>query len=472
MKQLTLILIVLLIPFRVFSSSSQYSIFDMDEIRDASTLKSEILQDWHIVNGLVSTRQKSITISVGELWPGRDLRIPVRFIVPVNGKAKGFHLTGGHNLKQFESDTAIRGVDIELIKGGIGLVHTIVQEPRTYGEGDLGKQMRNRFIDTLETRYSIQYWGWPAILMRATTAAYAESHYFERGKIALSGGSKNGASPAVAIIVDTRLSALHASVSPPWESPLRLCDPQAWEALNTYNQNDPDFKPHNFLGGTFGPSYTKEAIAAGHNWENIRKLANRISDQIFISRNLTQLANRNVDLLFHPGTHDMVAYDLFWGGSHYPQIPTYLRINSGHGKKHRPDSAELKEQNLTAFLLNHFFGGEPLLESPKVSYHRDNNAINITVTFEPDSHEESGRIWWMYDRGPDGSSAYIRELFPEKQWKDMEPGQQPATWTTQIEIESGATHIDFFTNHLKTIHRESNTYPTYISSPYNRINLK
>ena len=102
MKQLTLILIVLLIPFRVFSSSSQDSIFDMDEIRDASTLKSEILQDWHIVNGLVSTRQKSITISVGELWPGRDLRIPVRFIVPVNGKAKGFHLTGGHNLKQFE----------------------------------------------------------------------------------------------------------------------------------------------------------------------------------------------------------------------------------------------------------------------------------------------------------------------------------------------------------------------------------
>ena len=168
----------------------------------------------------------------------------------------------------------------------------------------------------------------------------------------------------------------------------------------------------------------------------------------------------------------MVAYDLSWGGSHYPQIPTYLRINSGHGKKNRPDSAERKEQNLTAFLLNHFFGGELLLRAPEVSYHKENNTINVTVTFEPNSHEESGRIWWMYDRGPDGSSAYIRELFPEKQWKDMKPGQQPATWTTQVEIESGATHIDFFTNHLKTIHRESNTYPTYISSPYTRINLK
>ena len=225
-----------------------------------------------------------------------EISSPVCFIVPVNGKAKGFHLTGGHNLKQFERHR-IRGVDIELI-WRIGLVHTIVQEPRTYGEKDVGSWMRNRFFNTLNTRYSIQYWGWPAILMRATTAAYAESHYFEKGKIALSGGSKNGASPSVALIADTRFSALHASVSPPWESPLRLCDPKAWEALNRYNRNDPDFKPYNFLGGTFGPNYTKEAIAAGHSWEDIRKLANRISDQIFISRNLTQLANETLIFYF------------------------------------------------------------------------------------------------------------------------------------------------------------------------------
>ena len=49
---------------------------------------------------------------------------------------------------------------------------------------------------------------------------------------------------------------------------------------------------------------------------------------------------------------------------------------------------------------------------------------------------------------------------------------QISSTETEIEIESGATHIDFFTNHLKTIHRGPNTYRTYISSPYTRLNLK
>ena len=50
--------------------------------------------------------------------------------------------------------------------------------------------------------------------MRATTAAYAEKDHFEEGKVAVSGGSKNGASPSIAIIADERLTALHATVSP------------------------------------------------------------------------------------------------------------------------------------------------------------------------------------------------------------------------------------------------------------------
>lgn len=466
-----LIMLSLLFPSSAFASNASFDLFDMEEILDASTLKIEVLQEWHLVKETVSTRQKVITISVGELWAGQDLRIPVRFIAPADSQATGFHLTGGHNLKQFDSDAPIRGVDSELIKGGVGLVHTIVQEPKTYGEGDLGNAMRKRFIDTLNTRYSIQYWGWPAILMRATTAAYAETDYFKLGKVALSGGSKNGASPSVALIVDKRLTALHATVSPPWESPLRLCDKNAWEALNAYNQNDSKFKPNVFLGGTFGPIYNKEALEAGHNWTDLQQLALRLSNQIFISKNLAQLENRGVDLLFHPGTHDMVVYDLAWGGAHYPQIPTYLRINSGHGKKARPESAEKGEQNQAAFLLSHFFESSPMLASPSVSYRKRGDTLRVTTTFNPESKEESGRIWWMYDRGPDGSAAYIRDLFPEKQWRDMKCENGSATWTTEIKLKPGATHIDFFTNHRKTIHLQSKTYLTYISSPYTRVNL-
>ena len=455
------------------SASTDHPLFDMEELRDASTLKIDVLQDWHLVKGPIPTRQKSITINVGEIWPGQDLRIPVRFVVPANRKAKGFHLTGGHQLKQFESEAAVRGVDSELINGGVGLVHTIVQEPKTYGEGELGDAMRKRFIDTLNTRYSIQYWGWPATLMRATTAAYAETDHFEIGKIALSGGSKNGASPSVALIADQRLTALHASVSPPWESPLRLCDPSAWEALDAFNEQDGQTKPHTFLGGAFGPIYNADALKAGHSWAEIQGFAKRMAHRIFISKNLDALAARNVDLLFHPGTHDMVAYDLAWGGAHYPQMPVYLGINSGHGKKHKPDSSEKDEQNKAAFLLNHFFdAGEPLLESPSVSYRKNGDALRVTVTFKPGSKPESGRIWWIYDRGPDGSVAYIRDLFPEDQWKDMKQKTHQNVWSTDIELKPGVNRIDFFSNHRKTIQYQLKAYSTYISSPYTRVELR
>jgi len=56
-------------------------------------------------------------------------------------------------------------------------------------------------------------------------------------------------------------------------------------------------------------------------------------------------------------------------------------------------------------------------------------------------------------------------LFPEEQWKDMKRESHPSTWTAEIKLKPGATHIDLFTNHRKTIHRQSKTYPTDISSP-------
>ncbi len=447
-------------------------LFDMDAMRDPGTLAVETIDDWHLVEGAVPTRQKYITIRVGELWPGQDLRIPVRLIVPADRKARGFHLTGGNNLKRLSVDAPIQGVDADLIEGGVGLVRTIVQELRTYGEKELGDAMIAHFHETLNTRYSIQYWGWPAILMRATTAAYAETDYFETGKVAMSGGSKNGASPSVALIADTRLTAVHASVSPPWESPLRLCDDQAWSALKAYNRSDPEFEPHRFLGGTFGPRYNEEAIAAGHSWEDLKRLSHKVADHIFVSKNLSQLKERDVDLLFHPGTHDMVAFDLAWGGAHYPQIPTYLRINSGHGKRGRPESAETDEQNKAAFLMEHFFGGsETLLTAPTVSVERTGRGLKATVRFKDGESPETGRIWWMHDRAPDGSAAYNRELFPEDQWQDMKYDKARNEWSATIELESGANYIDFLSNHRKTLSYLGKSYTTYVSSPYTRVSV-
>ena len=454
---------------------------DMQKILDASTLAVEVLQDWHGVKGDCPTRQKLITIRVGELWPGQDYRIPVRMIVPADRKAKGFHLTGGHQLRELQRDARPRWVDVDLINGGIGLVHTIVQEPRQFGKAELAEAMYRRFIKTLDPHYSIQYWGWPATLMRAVTAAYADKEHFEAGKVAVSGGSKNGASPSVSILRDRRMTALHATVSPICDSPLRLCDRSAWDELNAYNKryarehnlNLGRVMNHRFLGGTFGPIYNKAALDAGHTWEELQQLANRLADHIFVSRNLEELKARGVDICFHPGTHDFVAFDVSWGGKNYPQIPVYLRVNSGHGKRRRHPAAERDEQNKSAFLLHHFFDGvEPLLEPPSVSYEVRGTKLRVTVQFKPGSGETSGRIWWMYGRGPDGSAAYISEMFPDDQWKEMKHDAQKKHWAVEIELEKGASHIDFFSNHGKTLHYKSQSYRTYISSPYTRVALE
>ncbi|MEM7368608.1 MAG: hypothetical protein AAF587_08380 [Bacteroidota bacterium] len=452
-------------------------LFDMTEILDASSLKVEIMEDWHRVEGEVPTRQKFMSISVGELWPGQDYRIPVRMIVPVDSRAKGFHLTGGHGHRTMEKDAQLKPVEKELIAGGVGLVYTIVQNIATSPtQKVLGEQMHKRFIESLNPHYSIQYWAWPATMMRAITAAYAEEEYFEEGKVAVSGGSKNGASPSVAMIVDERITAQHARISPIYDSPLRLCDPSAWTELKKENTVYPETNAFakRFQGGTFGPVYNAEALKAGHSWEAIRKLALQLADDLFISRNLEKLGQRGVDLLFEPGTHDCVAYDVPWGGEHFPQIPIYLKANSGHGKrKVIHPKAEPDEKNLSAFLLGHFFQDmEPMLEPPSVEYEIKEGKLQIQIQFKPDSHEEGGRIWWIYDRHLDGSAAYLHDLFPENQWQDMKYSRQKKAWTAEIALPENVSHIDFFSNHKKTLKRSSTIYPTYISSPYTRIQLK
>ena len=461
--------VVLLIGVNAYANDD--SPIDMAKMLDEGTLATEVIRDWHAVDGPCPTRQKHITVRVVELWPGQDYRIPVRMIVPANEKAKGFHLTGGHGLKDMDRDVRPRGVDEELLQGGVGLVHTIVQEPRTFGEAKLGQEMHDRFIKTLDPRYSIQYCIWPATLIRAVTAAYAETDYFETGKIAVTGSSKNGASPSVATIRDKRMTALHATVSPIWESPLRLCDKTAWDELNAYEriyaEKNRSRINHPFLGGMFGPIYNRLALDAEHSWEDLRKLANCQADHVFISRNLKQLNARNVDMYFHPGTHDFVAYDMAWGGKHYPQIPIYLRANSGHGSAPHPHS-EKDEANKMVFLLQHFFDGAGrMLEPPTVTYETTGSRLTVVVKFKPGSGEDSGRIWWICDRGPDGSNVYLREKFPNDQWKDMKADGDK--WIVEIDLKDGVSHVDFFSNHGKTLKYKGQQYRTYISSPYTRV---
>jgi len=447
--------------------SSGGALFDMDAIRNPANLEIEVLKDWHPVAGKVPTRQKHVTINVGEIWPGRDYRIPVRMVVPADRKAKGFHLTGSSSPKRLMSDTRPNGWAEVLIQGGVGLVYTVVQEPGTYGERELGRASEARFAETLNPHHKIQYWAWPATLMRAITTAYAETEYFEKGNVAVTGGSKNGASPSMAIIHDDRMTAVHASVSPIWDSPLRLCDRAAWDELNAYPG-----RRGGFSGGHFGPCFNRAALAAGHTWEDLQRFTREISDGVFISRNLDALRARGVELLFHPGTHDMVAFDMAWGGAHHPSIPIYLGANTGHGKKGHPQ-VERDQQNKAAFLLRHFFPGEtePLLTVPQIDHAVENGVLKVAVRFPSDAGEESGRIWWIYDRAPDGSPRYLTEPIPDANSAEMTRDADRGEWTAEIKLDPNASRIDVFSNHRKTLHYAGTPYRTYLSSPYTRVEL-
>ena len=85
----------------VAAPATEDSIFNTEEILDENTLETKTLQDWHPVD---ATRQKLIEINIAQWWPGQDYRIPVRLIVPLEGKAKGFSITGANPYETLMKD--------------------------------------------------------------------------------------------------------------------------------------------------------------------------------------------------------------------------------------------------------------------------------------------------------------------------------------------------------------------------------
>tara|TARA_R110002073_G_scaffold149534_3_gene303243 strand:- start:1316 stop:1705 length:390 start_codon:yes stop_codon:yes gene_type:complete len=95
-------------------------IFRTEEILDESTLATKTLQDWHPVG---ATRQKLVEIHVAQWWPGQDYRIPVRLIVPLEGKAKGFSMTGANPYETLMKDSQPTDFQEKLLAGGVGIVN-------------------------------------------------------------------------------------------------------------------------------------------------------------------------------------------------------------------------------------------------------------------------------------------------------------------------------------------------------------
>lgn len=458
--------------------AAEKPLFDTEEILDESTLDIKILQDWHPVG---ATRQKLIEINVAEWWPGQDYRIPVRMIVPLEGKAKGFSITGANgNLEALMKDTQPTDFQAKLLEGGVGIVKTLVRASRQLeGKRGLDQKMMREFMKDLDPRYTT-LWIWSMTLMRATTAAYAETDYFEKGKVAGSGSSKNGMAPAVALINDERFTATCSNHAGAYYSPTRRAERQEIAKAEKANKaffaavkaGDLDLDERRarlfqrVMVGS-GGGMRQMALKAGKSMDEMQNFSDRLWSRACVAENWDRLMERGVDILFEPGTHDYVAYDILWGAQNHPQVPVYYQPNGGHDQT--PHVATAKdEQNREAFLWNHFFGGDPLLSPPTSSHEIEKGKLKVRVSFDEGPQPASGRIWWMYDRAPAGSAPFLHTPIPDDQWAEMERDSKTGSWIATIPLKEGASRIDYFSNHGHV----ANGYQQYLSSPYTRVELE
>ena len=114
--------------------------------------------------------------------------------------------------------------------------------------------------------------------------------------------------------------------------------------------------------------------------------------------------------------------------------------SEGHPKTERD------QQNKAAFMLKHFFPkkveGALLALHPIVQHVVKGKTIEVTVTFPEGSKAESGRIWWIFDRAPDGSPKYLTEMIPNDQTLQMNrAGNQ---WKATIRIDPSSFPHRFF----------------------------
>jgi hypothetical protein len=208
------------------------------------------------------------------------------------------------------------------------------------------------------------------------------------------------------------------------------------------------------------------ALKAGKSQDELHAFADHILSSLCVTEHWDRLQKRGVDMFFEPGTHDYVAYDILWGAQNYPQLPVYYAPNGGH-KMTQHRAVERDNENLQAFLWNHFFGGEPLLKHPTSNHKVEKDKLRVMVRFKEGPQPKSGRIWWIYDRAPAGSAPFLHVQIPEDQWMDMEHDAKTGAWTATIPLKEGSSRIDFFSNHGRVV----NGYKQYLSSPYTRVEL-
>ena len=447
--------------------------FHMPTMTDTSTLDVVVVEDWHVDTIDGTTRQKLVDIHVDDWWNGIEVRVPVRLILPLTGSVDGFVITGSGLEGTGEGDKATSAGDRVALDGGVGVVKTKIKSLANYSDlpgFPSSADLRIRFIETLDSRYT-ELFLWSAIMMRAITAAF-DDPLIQPGPVIAHGGSKNGVAPLVAAIHDDRITGVRSNVAYTAFTPIRANDAAAVAEVLAANEDFEAAVAAGLLAGDRPWAYYSKAYsddlrdaAQTYGWSEaeVQQSIDRVADDFYVSENWDALMARGVDIFSLPGSHDWVAYDVPGTATILPQLRTYVVPNGGHD---RDGHLAAPDDNVdAAFFAEHLFGADGGLEIPDIHTQLNGSHLDVTITFPDGGVPEDSRIFWMYDRGPDGSAWYLYDLFPEDNWSIMTGSS--STWTASIPLESGRTAIDLVTTHTVTV--DGNIIP--ISAPYTRVAL-
>lgn len=457
--------------------------YDMTSVRDAATLETRVIEDWHPWQKDAGVRQKLIEITVCEWWPGQKVRLPVTLIAPATGGPCRNVIVGnaGAELKA----AAPAGAMLRLVKeNGVGLAligMTTMDAMVPLGKLDVG--MKENFLKSKDARFT-PAWIWGLSDMRALTAAMAEKEVFQPVKVIATGGSKRGVATAAAGIADDRFTGILPVVAPiidppggPYVEGLRpaeimranekfLADLSAGKIANAPVTAVEPLVSRDKIRAAERIT-VEEARGAGWSAEDM-KAASTLAWEVCRTTNyLPALKKRGLEIFYNEGSNDNVSPGLRELGRSFPDLPIYVVPGGQHGGAKtagfmkQVGSLPEVDENLFAFAQHHFFNTRPMVATPKVTHHWDNAAhrLQVTVTFPDKAEPQKNDLWWSVNRQPDYTFAMEYDA-----WESVPLRQTgPATFSGEVSLSGKPDTVDFLTVHQHTANGSTLTFSSALA---------
>jgi hypothetical protein len=478
MKHLAALFLMLLLSAWPLDAKVVAGHYEMSEVRDAGTLETRVVEDWHAWAKDAAVRQKLIEITVCEWWPGQKVRLPVTLIAPVAGEPCRNVIVGNAGVELKAAAPA--GAMLRLVKEkGVGLAligMTTIDAMLPVGQLDVG--MKKHFLETKNARYT-PAWIWGMSDMRALTAATAEREVFQPVKVLATGGSKRGVATAAAGIADDRFTAIMPVVAPiidppggPYVEGLRPAEITRANELFLKNLGAGKIAsaPATAVEALVSRDQIRaaeritvaEARQAGWTDEEM-KAASTLAWEVCRTTNyLPELKKRGLEIFYNEGSNDNVGPGLRELGRRFPDLPVYVVPGGQHGGA--KTAGFLKQvgglpevdENLYAFARHHFFGDRPLPATPKVKRRWDAaaNRMQVTVSLPDRLEPQKNELWWSVNRQPDYTHAMEYDVWQSAPLRQTGPGE----YAGEVALDEKTKTVDFVSVHAHTAAGSTLTY--------------